>query len=136
MLKNTFHKQERLYGKKAIDLLFAKGMSLSHQPIKLIYKTALSSQLYPAKTMFVVPKKKFKHAHDRNLLKRRMREAYRLCKNGYYDKLNGKGLKVNCAFIFIQNQIADFDTIDKAIQALLNQSVNKLKSPPQTQIID
>ena len=136
MLKNTFHKQERLYGKKAIDLLFEKGLSLSQAPIKLIYKASLSTQVYPSKAMFVVPKKKFKHAHDRNLLKRRMREAYRLSKNGYYEKLNGKGVKVNCAFIFTQNQIADFDTIDKAIQTLLNQSVNKLKSPPQTKIID
>jgi len=129
LLKNTFNKQERLYGKKAIDLLFEKGSSLSQQPIKLVYKSSLLTQVYPGKVMFVVPKKKFKHAHDRNLLKRRMREAYRLSKNGFYDKLNGKGVKMNGAFIFLSNKIEDFETIDKAIQALLNQSVNKLKSP-------
>lgn len=127
-MKNTFNKQERLYGKKAIDLLFNKGSSLSHQPIKLVYKSALSTQQYPSKAMFVVPKKKFKHAHDRNLLKRRMREAYRLNKNELYAKLNEKGKKINCAFIYLSNKTEDFEIIDKAIKALLNQSVNKLKS--------
>jgi ribonuclease P protein component len=127
-LKNTFNKQERLYGKKAIDLLFDKGSSLTQQPIKLVYKSALSSQLYPSKAMFVAPKKKFKRAHDRNLLKRRMREAYRLNKNELYAKLSEKGKKINCAFIYLSNKIEDFETIDKSIKALLNQSVNKLKS--------
>lgn len=129
MLKNTFNKQERLYGKKAIDLLFEKGSPLSRQPIKMIYKSSLPTQVFPGKVMFVVPKKKFKHAHDRNLLKRRMREAYRLSKNAFYEKLNAKGVKINCAFIYLSNKTEDFETIDKALQALLIQSVNKLKSP-------
>lgn len=127
MLKNTFDKQERLSGKKAIDLLFLKGKGTTNAPLKIIIKTSLSTQLYPCKAMFVVPKKKFKRAHDRNLLKRRMRESYRLFKNEYYQLLNDKGIKTNCAFIYIGDKEESYERINTAIKALLVQSVNKLK---------
>jgi ribonuclease P protein component len=127
LLKNTFHKQERLAGKKAIDLLFAKGKGLNKGPVKLIIKASLSTQIYPARAMFVVPKKKFKRAHDRNLLKRRMREAYRINKNTFYDMLNNNGLKVSCALLYTGGKTDTYAVIEKAVVELLGQSVNKLK---------
>ncbi len=128
-MKNTFHKQERLTGKKSIDLLFAKGRSVSNGPVKIIIKPSLSTQMYPAKAMFVVPKKKFKRAHDRNLLKRRMREAYRTNKNTFYKMLNEKGIKVSCALLYTSGKADTYAAIEKAIIDLLTQSVNKFKSP-------
>jgi len=136
LLKNTFHKQERLSGKKAIDLLFAKGKGSSIAPLKLVIKTSLNTQIFPARAMFVVPKKKFKRAHDRNLLKRRMREAYRINKNSFYAALNEKGLKVSFALIYMSGKADTYAVIQKSLIDLLSQSVNKLKSPSQTKIID
>jgi ribonuclease P protein component len=127
--KNTFHKQERLTGKRSIDLLFAKGRSVSNGPLKIIIRSSLSTQLYPAKAMFVVPKKKFKRAHDRNLLKRRMREAYRINKISFYHTLDEKGMKVSCALLYTSGKSDTYAVIEKAIKELLVQSVNKLKSP-------
>lgn len=72
--------------------------------------------------MFVVPKKKFKHANDRNKLKRRMREAYRLKKSEFYAALPLTGL--NLAFLYYGSKSEDYETIDKAITKLLN-NLNK-----------
>lgn len=77
--------------------------------------------------MFVVPKKKFKRAHDRNLLKRRMREAYRLYKNAYYELLNEKQLKASCAILYIGDKETPYQQIEAVMQSLLKQSVNKIK---------
>lgn len=128
MLKNSFHKQERLCSRKAIDQLFLKGLSFNSSPVKMmLIKTTLDTG-FPGQAMFVVPKKKFKLSPDRNLLKRRMREAYRLNKGGFYEALNQNGLNVQFAFIYTQSKALEYGAIEKAIQTLLSQSVNKIKS--------
>lgn len=69
------------------------------------------------KAMFVVPKKKFKNAHDRNKLKRRMREAYRLQKTDLYTKLGPIGMDV--AFIYYGNKPEEYTVIYQAFNKLL-----------------
>ena len=68
--------------------------------------------------MFVVPKKKFKHANDRNTLKRRMREAYRLQKGEFY--LSIGAYKLDLAVLYYANKAEDYDAISKATAKLLN----------------
>lgn len=69
------------------------------------------------KAMFVVPKKKFKNAHDRNKLKRRMREAYRLQKADLYSQLGPIGMDV--AFIYYGNKSEEYTVIYQAFNKLL-----------------
>ena len=101
----------------------------------MVHKALLETG-FPSQVMFVVPKKKFKYAHDRNLLKRRMREAFRLNKQGFYDRLTEEGLNIQGAFIYTQSKECEYAEIEKAIKTLLMQCVNKLKSSSQTKIID
>jgi ribonuclease P protein component len=98
--------------------LFEKGQALSAYPIKLIFissKTEIKSEV---KAMFVVPKKKFRHANDRNKLKRRMRESYRLQKSAFY--LTVGTIKLNLAFLYYGSKAEEYDTICKATTKLLN----------------
>jgi ribonuclease P protein component len=77
-----FPKSEKLVSKKAIDLLFKEGNHYFKFPFKVIYDTAATSStlIHSPKILISVSKKYFKHAHDRNRLKRLIREAYRLQK--------------------------------------------------------
>jgi ribonuclease P protein component len=117
-LANTFHKNERLCSKKQIDMLFEKGRAISAYPIKLIYLGKKNETKAEVKAMFVVPKKKFRHANDRNTLKRRMREAYRLQKGEFYLSLGAQDL--NLALLYYANKAEDYDAISKATAKLLN----------------
>lgn len=92
-IKNTFHKQERLCSRKQMELLFSKGKSSAAYPLKLVYINTPVELIYPAQSMFVVPKRNHKRAHDRNKLKRRMREGYRLNKISLYTELIQKERK-------------------------------------------
>jgi ribonuclease P protein component len=75
--RQTLRKHERLYEKTAIDSLFLKGSSIVNPPIRLLWTLDPKKSNIPVKVAFSVPKRIFKKAVTRNLLKRRMREAYR-----------------------------------------------------------
>ena len=73
---NTFQKHERLNQKKLIALLFQKGKSFFSHPLATKYLPQEDDLGYH-QILISVPKKKLKKAYQRNLVKRRIREAYR-----------------------------------------------------------
>lgn len=81
-MSNKFHRGERLKSRKEIGRLFGRsGKSVNSYPLRLVYAEAEEQRSnFPFQAAFVVPKRRFKKAVDRNLIKRRVREAYRLQK--------------------------------------------------------
>ena len=79
-----FNKEERLCSKKSLDLLFKNGSSFLVYPFRITYFFVAEPQKYPAQVVINVAKKRYKHAVDRNLIKRRTREAYRLQKEEHF----------------------------------------------------
>ena len=117
----TFTKEERLCNKRLIDELFRNGSSFLVYPFKVSWLIAAEPQLYPAQVLFSVPKKRYKHAVDRNLLKRRMREAYRLNKEQYlYRPLKDQEKKIVFSIGYIGKEITDYAFIEKKMLKLLN----------------
>ena len=80
MPENSFHKNEKLKSRKSIEYLFKYGRTYSLPPLKAFYRQSESSESR-TKVAVAVPKKAIRHAAKRNLVKRRIREAYRLNKN-------------------------------------------------------
>lgn len=75
----SFKKAERLSKKKLIQELFSKGSSFYLHPFKVIYLKSTDSEVN--QILISVPKSNFKRAVDRNTIKRRIREGYRLNKS-------------------------------------------------------
>jgi ribonuclease P protein component len=119
----TFCKAERLCSKKIIDKLFQEGKTIFTYPVKIIYSETRLTSDFPVQATFSVGKKTFKRAVKRNLIKRRMREAYRLNKSFFYEKLGDKQLAV--FFIFTGKTIPEYkiieDSIKKGIQKLIKE---------------
>jgi ribonuclease P protein component len=125
----TFKKEERLCNKRLIDELFHNGSSFLCYPFKASWLFIDEPLQFPVQILFAVSKKRFKHAVDRNLIKRRMREAYRLHKQQYlYDKLNGTEKKVVLSLGYIGKEIAPYDfTEKKMLKFLLQLSAELIK---------
>lgn len=80
MGKNTFRKEERLSKEKLIQELFDKGSSFYLFPFKVFFMPNPDQGIAFHQVVISVSKRNFKRAVDRNLIKRRIREAYRLNK--------------------------------------------------------
>jgi len=75
-------KTERLHKKSEIDFIFKNGKRLHEPPLTVIHSLLPElDEQSSIKFLIGVPKKKFKKAVDRNLFRRRLREAYRLHRN-------------------------------------------------------
>ena len=118
----TFKKEERLCNKKLIDELFHNGSSFLCYPFKVSWMYTDAIFGYPVQVLLSVSKKRYKRAVDRNLIKRRMREAYRLHKQQYlYGLLENRQKKILLSLGYIGKEIANYDLIDKKMLKLLLQ---------------
>ena len=106
----SFPKSERLNKKKAIQELFDKGSSFYLYPFRVFFQECSDPEA-GHQVMFSVSKRNFKNATDRNLIKRRMREAYRLNKGS----IPGTS-KLQMAYIYTAKEILMYDLIrDKVL---------------------
>ena len=123
----TFPKIERLCGDYRLNSLFLQGEAFIAYPLRVVYFFAEKDD-FPVKILISVSKKRFKRAVKRNLLKRRMREAYRLNKNILHESLKGKNLTLFVGFMYVGNEISEYAAIDKKMQEALEKLAEKLNS--------
>ena len=74
-----------------------------------------SSSAPPVMLLVSVPKKRFRHAVDRNRMKRLIREAYRLNKHILWHALEGKNFRLVLAFVCITDKLPDFRMVNKSV---------------------
>jgi len=122
----TFNKSERLNNKVAINNLFEKGQSVVLSPFRLLWIENNNSKYSIAQTLISVPKRNISLATKRNVLKRRMNEAFRLNKEKLYAKLNERNKQINIAIIYQKQEIQAYKIIEQKINLLLSRLIEEL----------
>jgi len=120
-LKNSFRKQDKLKSSLTIEKLYHANSFVVSYPLKCYYSfTELTENQSSVRVAFTVPKKTFKNAVQRNLLKRRMREAYRLNFRKILESFTNQNVQqLQLLVIYIGKEILDYGTIEKNMQAVL-----------------
>jgi len=122
-----FKKNEKLCSRKKIETLIAEGSSVYFPLFRIIYLKDPGELPAPAQAAFSVPKKGFRLAVTRNLLKRRMREAYRKNKMLLYDAVVKSGAKLTLIFIYRLSTVASYDDIEKQMILALRRLASELE---------
>lgn len=116
----SFPKNEKLKSKKSFAQLFAEGKSISRFPLKLIYVSTELPEDIKVQVGVSVPKRIFKSAVKRNRIKRLLREAYRLNKQGVFNNSEG-----NYAFLFLYlgTEMPTYAGMEKNMLAILQKFI-------------
>jgi ribonuclease P protein component len=113
-----------LKSRKQIEQLFREGKTISEPPLRLIWlKENLTEHLQAGVS---VSRRHFKRAVDRNLIKRRMREAYRLNKNELSLFLSDQQKSLSLFWIYTSRKILPFSEIEKSCRSLLGKLIKQL----------
>ena len=122
MVEYTLGKKERLNSKTLIERLFSGGSkSFPAFPLRVVYMSVepVEEDMAAASILISVPKKRFKRAVKRNLVKRQVREAYRKNKHLLLDALASRNKRLIIAFIWLDNHIHSSAEVEEKVKKLL-----------------
>jgi len=133
-MRYTLRKDEKLRHSRLVEDLFAKGNTLYDFPLRLTWRFIDADKLISSfrsntppkigcvQMLVTVPKKKRRHAVDRVLMRRRIREAYRLNRlplKAVAKQLNNDGT-LSLAFIYICDKNLPYSLIETKMKRLLS----------------
>lgn len=135
-----FPKKERLHHRTLVEGLFQEGESfyefpfrvtwrvLAQQDLQKLFRHGIPDGIGRLQVMVVIPKKKRKRAVDRVLLRRRIREAYRLNRLEFRKAVeNTPGVAtLSLGLVYIHDKILDYSYIDGKVKQVLNKLREKL----------
>ncbi len=141
-VRYTLRKDEKLRHKRLVDDLFSAGNSLYDFPLRIVWRRLTPEELsasfrveVPEKVgniqmLITVPKKKRRHAVDRVLMRRRIREAYRLNRGSLksYAEEDPSCGTLSLAFIYLSDKNLPYSQIEGKMIKLLGKLEKRLSS--------
>ena len=95
-------------------------------PFYVVYMQVPKTEDVPASILVSIPKKRFRHAVDRNRMKRLTREAYRRQKSILWDAIADSDQAVAIAFVCLANRLCSYQMVYGSMTKILHKIGEKI----------
>jgi len=114
-IHHLFPKTERLCSKKDFELLFNQSNSFYDAFFKILWIFKSNTIYVPTQISISIPKRLIKKAVTRNLIRRRIKETYRLHKDHFNQYLKTNNISVACIILYNRKDIVEYKQIEENI---------------------
>lgn len=133
-MDQTFGKKYKLCRQKLIDLVFKEGASIKQFPFVLHFLEVDEKLEAPFQITIAAPKKLFRKAHDRNRIKRLMRESVRKNKMILETFITDKNKNLALFMVYTNREEMPYQILLKKTEQLFTQLIKKIASNDITKI--
>lgn len=126
-----FGKAYKLCSRKQIQLLFDEGTQVRAFPFTIYFRLVEEEIPVPFQTIISVPKRIWKKAHDRNAIKRLMREVIRKNKGDFENILNINNQQANLCFVYTHSSKLSYLEMEKSILKGFKKLIENNEKPKQ-----
>lgn len=127
MAVNGFSKINRLTSKTQIQRIFTEGNRLYEAPFSVLFLNNINTDDSNLQIAISVPKKKITSAVKRNLIKRRIREAFRTQNENLISQLEKHDRKIILMIIYSDTKPQNFSLIKSKISLTLQRLSNQIR---------
>ncbi len=122
---------ERLRSRGSIRRLFESGKSGFVYPLRYMWFAEEATCDAPhtrqgVEVLFTVPKRFHKRANKRNLLRRRVKESYRMQKSTLCQADRSEPLSIDLALVYSTKEAHTYKTINNAVRKILENIAKEL----------
>lgn len=129
-IDESLPKAFKLCSLKKIEELFAKGSLIKVYPLRVLFLLEnlddAASDTAPFQVLFSAPKRRFKRAHDRNYIKRLMREVLRKNKGVLIEQLQTQNKKLVFSLTYVSDERPSYQLLEQKLCKVLDQLIKEL----------
>lgn len=125
-MNQSFGKEYKLCRRKLIDGVFKTGKVIKQYPFVVHFLEVDEKLEAPFQVTISAPKRNFRKAHDRNRIKRLMRETIRFNKMILEDKISKSQKNIIMFMVYISKEEIPFTTLMKKNELLFEQIIKHI----------
>jgi ribonuclease P protein component len=125
-MNQSFGKEYKLCRRKLIDGVFKTGKVIKQYPFVVHFLEVDEKLEAPFQVTISAPKRNFRKAHDRNRIKRLMRETIRFNKMILEDKISKSQKNIIMFMVYTSKEEIPFTTLMKKNELLFEQIIKHI----------